>query len=557
LPSVGSNRAAFKVPEGPKAGSAKPPSEEGKRAGVVYTPAVLVGHIVRQTLEDWLDANRRPPRIFDPACGEGAFLVEAYRRLLRQPTEAASQAPRRIALLRECVFGIDTDHSAVEIARQRLREIILESGSADETELDEILSANLRCEDALAGGPLRQAGTFDVVVANPPFIGARRLARRGSIGESFADAYATVQGSCDLYVVFLERICELLAEGGRFGVIVPNRVAVADYANRCRELLLSQTRLERIEDVSGLDAFPSAAVYPVILYGVKEAPQPQHRIAVVRPESLEKLDQGRCWFVAQGDVDPQRGLPLRPDLDVESRVPTRPLGELAALHSGTTGFVASRMAGELVERDGSTRHAWDFITTGNIDRYRIRTGNVRFLGRTYRRPMLPSEAPLLTEQKRRLYREPKIVLAGLSRRPEAAWSAGALALGVQVYAAADFREDPFYLLAILNSKLFAYLFRARFCGRRMSGGYLAMTKSQLARLPIRSASRDALSRRMRDDISTAAACLTERMAVTGERVESDPAVATLEQRIDLLVNELYELDDDVVAMIESEVNPLV
>ena len=47
----------------------------------------------------------------------------------------------------------------------------------------------------------------------------------------------------------------------------------------------------------------------------------------------------------------------------------------------------------------------------------------------------------------------------MSRRLEAAWDDRGLALGVQVFAASEFQVDPFYLLALLNSKLLSYLFR--------------------------------------------------------------------------------------------------
>jgi hypothetical protein len=528
--------------------------------GVVYTPLVIVRHILRHTLNLRLDETASLPRILDPACGEGAFLVEAYRQLLHRFEGECGDVPGRIDLLRQCVFGIDCDERAVEAARRRLAELVLYGASLDQSQflqhdaardLDEALCGNLRCGDALTESELLAAGRFQVIVANPPFIGARRLAGgRGRIGESFRDSYRCVQGSCDLYVVFLERIIDLVTEGGRFGLIAPNRITAADYAHRCRELLLARTRIERIDDVSGLNVFPSAAVYPLIICGQEGSPQPTHNVVVSRPDSLEDLGQSPCWFVAQRDMDAKRGFPLRGDLELESRVPTRPLGELAALHSGTTGFAASRIAAAIQERDAQS-DAWDFITTGNIDRYRVQKGDVRFLGRTWHFPVLPCATSPLTQRKRRLYREAKIVIAGLSRRPEAAWSAGELALGVQVYAAADFRDDPFYVLGILNSKLFAQLFRTRFAGRRMSGGYLGITKSQLARLPICAPERSPRSRRLREEIAAAALELTE---ITGSG--DSQGAAALEERIDAAVYELYQLRDEEIARIEAEVATL-
>src|SRR5207249_1051647 len=147
-------------------------------------------------------------------------------------------------------------------------------------------------------------------------------------------------------------------------------------------------------------------------------------------------------------------------LNVESRVTTQPFGEVATFGCGTAGYVAARIAGRLSEAETAVRNddqAVDFITSGNIDRYAIRLGNVRYLNRQYSRPCLPLIIPELTTAKRRLFAAPKIVIAGMSRRLEAAWDGRGLALGVQVFAASEWKLDPFYLLALLNSKLLSYL----------------------------------------------------------------------------------------------------
>ncbi len=47
-------------------------------------------------------------------------------------------------------------------------------------------------------------------------------------------------------------------------------------------------------------------------------------------------------------------------------------------------------------------------------------------------------------------------------------------------------DDPYFLLALLNSKLLSHLFRLRFQAKHLAGGYLAINKGQLGQLPIRS-----------------------------------------------------------------------
>jgi hypothetical protein len=286
--------------------------------------------------------------------------------------------------------------------------------------------------------------------------------------------FRTARGNFDLYVLFIERALELLKPSGRCGLIIPNKWATLDYARACRELLHKDATIEKVIDLSSSKVFTDASVYPHILIFCKQEPTP-----------------GGLRF-------PDR-YSLAPALDVESRRPTKPLGILTKLSCGTAGFSAQRIAARLVEADretGSAR-APDFITSGNIDRYAIRPGHVRYLNRMYVRPCLPLDSPELTSAKRKLFQSPKIVVAGMSRRLEAAWDARGLALGVQVFAVSEFQFDPFYLLGLLNSKLITYLFATRFAAKRLSGGYLAINKGQLARLPIAVVSRkNAAARRL-------------------------------------------------------------
>jgi adenine-specific DNA-methyltransferase len=142
----------------------------------------------------------------------------------------------------------------------------------------------------------------------------------------------------------------------------------------------------------------------------------------------------------------------------------------------------------------------------------------------------------LTPAKRRLFRSKKIVVAGMSRRLEAAWDERGLALGVQVFAAADFRVDPFYLLALVNSKLLSYLFATRYAAKRLGGGYLAINKGQLARLPIRCVDRaDSTDRRQHD-----------RLVELAKR-----AGRSADIEIDELVYGLYRLTEAEIAAVEG------
>jgi type I restriction-modification system DNA methylase subunit len=318
-----------------------------KAAGVYYTPPEVVRLIVELTLAPQSSCTNRAPTILDIACGAGEFLLEAFRF---QCTRHGNAAARR------SVRGVDIDPGAVESARRRLQEI------------DRAFpAANIRAGDALEEEPLA-AGTIDAIVGNPPYVNIRQLAKATSPErmQRLRERFCTARGNFDLYVLFIERALELLRPGGRCGLIVPNKWATLDYARPCREVLLSQTTIEHVIDLSGERVFAGASVYPQVLIFRKQRARAGHAIGV--------RDFG-CRVsrsILQGQLSAE-SISLAETIEVESRVATQPLGEVAALVCGTAGYSAQKIARRLVDaKDAMAAQAEnlaDFITSGNIDRY--------------------------------------------------------------------------------------------------------------------------------------------------------------------------------------------
>jgi hypothetical protein len=102
--------------------------------------------------------------------------------------------------------------------------------------------------------------------------------------------------------------------------------------------------------------------------------------------------------------------------------------------------------------------------------------------RRFRRPVLP--VSVLTEGKSRLFRSPKVLVAGISRRLRAARDDRGRALGVGVYAIEPQGIPVELVLAILNADVTSTWYRARFLGRELSGGYFGVNCSQLRAVPV-------------------------------------------------------------------------
>lgn len=114
------------------------PTGRRKRTGTFYTPRSITEYLVRRTLAP-LVANRAPGeilrlRIVDPAMGSGAFLVAACRyvaeayeaSLIAEGSASASdltasdRAAFRRTVTQRCLYGVDLNPTAVQLARLSL-----------------------------------------------------------------------------------------------------------------------------------------------------------------------------------------------------------------------------------------------------------------------------------------------------------------------------------------------------------------------------------------------------------------------------------------------------
>jgi Eco57I restriction-modification methylase/TaqI-like C-terminal specificity domain len=255
------------------------------KLGVVYTPSSVAEQMVRLALEP-LVAGKSPAeilnlRICDFAIGEGAFLVEIVNFL------ASAHGGRDAKLLvAQCVVGADIDPVAVATARATLEAL---TGA----------TLDLRVGDALSLDWPR----VDAVIGNPPYIRQEKLAPET---KRALRTFASYDGVADLYVYFVE-LAHRLAD--RFCVIVPQKWLTAAYGRPLRTLLERESMINFTDVDPG--AFPNHDAFPVIVTGQRTPAKPAsgapwHRDSQTDAEIICRWEQ---QFPALGDtLTPARGV---------------------------------------------------------------------------------------------------------------------------------------------------------------------------------------------------------------------------------------------------------
>jgi hypothetical protein len=335
-------------------------------------------------------------RVLDPAMGSGSFLRKVlahihagYTRYNRLVHEAqvkiqegdgllggANGLPQLVAfpgenILRENIYGVDLDpqaiytaslnlyHQLLELERDRFRQL------ADQNKARESLpnlKQNLICGNSLSDRPEvagdnalslqlafpfeEDAGLFDVVLGNPPYVRAdvmgqtrRKQAKAARQGQDdlpnyvdpdtylqFRNAledsgdYETLYEKWDLMIPFIERGMHLLRPGGVYGMIIKEDYCRAKYAERSQDYILREYHVPRIDFYPGINLFPGVGVHNIILYADRDCPKDSKCIRVLhagKDDEGQVLPQarGRAIFRAEehGEIGqvPQDALSLR------------------------------------------------------------------------------------------------------------------------------------------------------------------------------------------------------------------------------------------------------
>ena len=175
--------------------------DERKRRGAWFTPEHLVEHVVEAVIDrDFVrSCGRRPLRIVDPACGDGRFLSAAIAAVRRHGGEAHA-------------VGVDIDRDSVRTAQVTTGAEVIRADALHSAELAD------------------RAGSFDVVIGNPPYLSQLAAATtRGGASARGGGPYA------DVAAEFLALAAELVrADGGRVGFVLPQSILSARDAGDVR-----------------------------------------------------------------------------------------------------------------------------------------------------------------------------------------------------------------------------------------------------------------------------------------------------------------------------------
>jgi SAM-dependent methyltransferase len=278
--------------------------------GTHYTPLRLVADVLTRTLPIKILATG--PKVLDPACGSGIFLVEAFKRIVRYRSYLAGRPLTNDELgeiLRTQITGIEVNPEAVRVAAfslylallnfkdppsirasRRLPHLVNDASSPAGRGLNTLICANAfaptvdererlatRLSDRQFAGRKTvsaymnlaytlpfPSGHFDVVIGNPPWdevrtevrprrvrTVARKPVQNGDVGKtalSWAAAFQKEVGDRSNSQLFIHRAISLTKRGGSVGLLVHGSV-LFNQREPSKEFRAAILRTVKVEEV--------------------------------------------------------------------------------------------------------------------------------------------------------------------------------------------------------------------------------------------------------------------------------------------------------------------
>jgi len=326
-----------------------------KSNGAVSTPQYLVQDLLKRTIvaEKFIDKGMDEifnTKILDFACGSGIFLIEIFEYLENQLINCYKRNPnskyRELFFIQEqdialtiegkryiisnCIYGIDIDPEAYEVAKMSLSLKVIDNLDFFENyqelgifgkKILKSVGENIKCGNTLIGLDIMDKyphiledekqlfrtnpfdwkslegfkeifqikGGFDFIVGNPPYVEVKNYNEVYPLMHRYIkEQYKTTKnGKIDLSIAFIERGISLLNPQGKMGLIVQSRWFKTTYAKKIRQYITSNSLLSQVIDFKANNIFKNRITYIASLILSKE---PKSKIIFKKiSQSIEEL----------------------------------------------------------------------------------------------------------------------------------------------------------------------------------------------------------------------------------------------------------------------------
>lgn len=240
--------------------------------------------------------------IVDPACGSGGFLIYALEHIWEHMENTpkyrgmseADLSHEKSELARKTFFGIDKEMDLVKISKAYMA-IIGDgrSGIAQQNTLHTAEDFEGRGRDLFVNDADNTFKQFDVVLSNPPFGNKIKVLEEdsrhfelGHVWKSDGDGWTMTNKSRETepQVLFIERCLQLLKDGGKLAIIIPETYFHAPMARYMLDYMKRGNNFIALIDLAHNTFRPYNNAKTVLVILEKGRPQQENILMAVTEE---------------------------------------------------------------------------------------------------------------------------------------------------------------------------------------------------------------------------------------------------------------------------------
>lgn len=299
-----------------------------KQQGAISTPKFVVEFVLKETFKSFSKVRSLREllniKILEPACGSGTFIIEILEQLEDKAIELYmndlildeekdlfieieghifTTVELRRLLIKECIYAIDMDYQAIEVAKISLALKLIENyqfpayneafGLCGKLLLKEIgdniihgntlvemdiieqnKDINTKALEMLVPLDLRsyknsvfdKKGGFDFIVGNPPYVETKNyIDTLPYCRKYFNDNYKFDDNKADMSIYFIEKCLSLLNSEGKLGFICQKRFFKTEYGKNTRDFIVDNGMMEKIVEFDSNRIFKDRITYVALM----------------------------------------------------------------------------------------------------------------------------------------------------------------------------------------------------------------------------------------------------------------------------------------------------